>query len=455
MTAGLLSRMRGSAILRILFIAALSILLVAPAATSEENTRLSIFDESTHLDNAWRWAHFDIPQKGEQISPEILSEWTCRGFYDSNVPFPPCTAVEEIPNANFPFSLSNYNTKHPPIYYIINGFVGRALVELSPIDSFVSAVRIANSMWVFAVVLIARRVFSTLGVRGLPNAILAAFSVLVPVAFNTWTYANNDVASYTSSWLIVWAGIRATRVGLRNGLALLVVASIVGTLTKGFTIGAVIATTILLGPTVRESFRRGVGRARTALYALIPGLAGSTMVVAWLVFQRLHRSDNPFVKPIIREQQDGIPWAGISEEVIRVTAPTGQLPKWILAESPFLTTTFLRWLEIATWGLSVAANPTTRHAAATRSSRWNERSIGVATILSAPILAGVIVSYNMLVGSPVFIRVIDRYYVSVLPLFVISLAVAMANRRHLSRAVTAFLSGGLVIQTVMYAMAVV
>jgi hypothetical protein len=45
--------------------------------------------------------------------------------------------------------------------------------------------------------------------------------------------------------------------------------------------------------------------------------------------------------------------------------------------------------------------------------------------------------------------------VSVLPLFVISLAVAMANRRHLSRAVTAFLGGGLVIQTVMYAMAVV
>jgi hypothetical protein len=60
----------------------------------------------------------------------------------------------------------------------------------------------------------------------------------------------------------------------------------------------------------------------------------------------------------------------------------------------------------------------------------------------------------MLDGSPVFIRIQDRYHVSVLPFFLIALGAVMASRKGMERPVTWFVSAGLVAQLAIYAIAI-
>ncbi len=425
--------------------------LLTPAALKDE--RLSMYDEATHLDNAWRWSHFDIPQKGEQISREILSEWTCRGFYDSKVNFPECTPVEGLDDVGFPLSLSNYNTKHPPIYYVVNGFVARGLVALTPIDSFVSAARIANGLWAGLVFVVAVGLFGRLGLGRRPSVVLAVLAVLIPVAFLRWTYVNNDVASYASAWIIAAVALRFKEFGFERGVRLLALASLFGTLTKGFTIGAVVAATIIMLPVAWSLGDRFTDRRRNLATAMVPGFIGGLGVIGWLVIQRLYRSDIPYKVPFVREPPDGWPWAKISAEVIRVTAPVGELPTWMYSVNPFLNTSFDRWLEVLAWLMSAAAAALVMGVAAQRES-YPFRSLGVGTLAGPPVLAAIVVSYNMLDGSPVFIRIQDRYHVSVLPFFLIALGAVMASRKGMERPVTWFVSAGLVAQLAIYAIAI-
>lgn len=432
--------------------------VVAPGALTDRNQKFSSYDESTHLDNAWRWSHFDAPQKGERISPEILSEWTCRGFYDSKVNFPECTGVEEISDATFPISLSNYNTKHPPIYYVVNGFIGRAIVSFTPVDSFVSAVRLANAVWAALVLVVATTIFRQLKLSRTAAAVLGLLAVLIPVAFWRWTYANNDVASYASGWLIAASALRAKRIGLRAGLAWLTCTAVFGALTKGFTIGAVIAATIVLFPTVwrtekgeQSSPRRpGLG---SLIQLAVPGASAAAAVVGWLGFHAIYKSNIPYAAPFIREPPDGTPWARISEEVIRIAAPIGGLPGWIFSSTGFLSTAYFRWSELLAWLLSISATALVIGLSAERLHNPH-RSVGLATLLTPPLLATIVISYNLLDGSPVFIKVIDRYHISVLPFFVISLALVMAARPAAARIATWFVSIGLVIHAALYLTAV-
>lgn len=428
---------------------AIAVLIVAPGALDEKNEKLSNFDEATHLDNAWRWAHFDIPQKGEPISDEILSEWTCRGFYDTSVEFPDCTAVEELDDVQFPISVSNYNTKHPPIYYVVNGFSARALVTLTPVDSFVSAARLANAVWVLLVFVAVSLVSRQLGLTRSATVAIAALAALVPVALWRWTYVNNDVASYTTAWFITAAALRVRRVGLAAGLPALTIASVIGTFTKGFTIGAVIGATILILPDAFVSGRTVGDRLRSALRALTPGILGTLAVIGWLVFQRIHRSDIPYVPPFIREPPVGIPWARISEQVVRLDAPVGTLPTWLGQQSSFFGVVHQRWLELTTWLLSLSA-AFLAIGGSERSALRSHRSLGVAALLSPPALAALIITFNLADGSPVFIRIISRYHMSVLPLFIVALAAFIATRPKLSKPVTLFLLLGLGIESLIY-----
>lgn len=419
------SRRRGVAL-------ALAILMIALAWISPgalANDKFSIFDEATHLDNAWRYSRIDIPRVGHQISPEILSEWSCRGFYDSSVPFPECAGPDEIVDASFPFSISNYNTKHPPLYYAINGVVARVVVAVTPVDSFVTAARLANALWLALTIVMALWIGTLLQLRRWHSVVLAGVAVSVPSALTGWFYVNNDVGSYASAWAVAAALLYAHQVGLDRGYRPLVVTSVLACLTKGFTIGAVLVVSVILLLGVRDTgIRSSAGRV---LFRRVVGLnaAAAASVVGWIAFNRTVKTDIPYVSPIVRPPLERIPWAKISDQIIRVEFPGGSLFGWMRYENGFFDQAVQLWLRGSVWFLAAAPLALALGLQHTSAARFS-RNIGFGALLGPPMVATMIILFNLLDGSPGYIRVIDRYHLAVVPFYVLALGVALRGRRY-------------------------
>ena len=53
-----------------------------------------------------------------------------------------------------------------------------------------------------------------------------------------------------------------------------------------------------------------------------------------------------------------------------------------------------------------------------------------------------IITFNLVDGSPGYIRVIDRYHLAVVPFYVVALAVALRGRRIIEPVMFALVGGG-------------
>lgn len=390
--------------------------------------KFSIFDEATHLDNAWRYAHFDVPQIGEKISPEILSEWTCRGFYDPQISFPDCTDADAVGELSFPFSTSNYNTKHPPLYYASVGFTARIAVALTPIDSFVTAARLSNSIWVLVAFAASWQAGKMLSLRRWQRTALSTTSLTIPVVFGGWFYVNNDVGSYASAWVIAALGIHAWTKGVSAAQRSLILASVMACLTKGFTIGAVIALVIFL-LFKRETHSPLSIRKNQSMRAIVfVALSAAATVLGWIIINRTWKSDIPYVSPIVRAPLEGIPWGKISEQIVRFEFPIGVLPAYITSSIEAVNKFTYLWLIAVAWIL--ASMPAVAIFRRQEESSRQMLGLGVASLLGYPAIAAMIVAFNLLDGAPGYVTVIDRYHISAIPFsFLLLAAVSTTSRK--------------------------
>ena len=109
-------------------------------------TRLSAFDEATHIDYAWLLADFRLPTTGAPLSDYTLTSWACRG--QANIErLPACSS--DHPAASFPAEGQQYNGFHPPLYYALTGWAARPLAAITGQD-FVTVARALGSLWLFA-----------------------------------------------------------------------------------------------------------------------------------------------------------------------------------------------------------------------------------------------------------------------------------------------------------------
>ncbi|MDO5722973.1 MAG: hypothetical protein Q4P33_01040 [Flaviflexus sp.] len=111
---------------------------------------VSPIDEITHFDYAYKLAvDHHIPAAVEPLSDEALSEWACRpsGWTSEEL----CDLAEtgEADTEEFPAVGLNYNGFHPPLYYFITGWIGRALSALTPLTLF-AAMRVGSAVWLAA-----------------------------------------------------------------------------------------------------------------------------------------------------------------------------------------------------------------------------------------------------------------------------------------------------------------
>jgi len=175
---------------------ALAVLLISLVAIVRA-PEYSRYDEYTHADYAFKISHGQIPAAGDQASPEILEDWSCRG--DAKFGVPPCGSPEaEDPN-NFMYSAYQYNFFHPPVYYAVAGVTANAISSVVDIN-FVTAARFVSAGIVALGIAASYLAIRTWRVRVAPATTAALALIATPMVMHSGATVNPDaVATLTGA----------------------------------------------------------------------------------------------------------------------------------------------------------------------------------------------------------------------------------------------------------------
>lgn len=331
------------------------------------DSRIGYFDEATHLDAAYSWAHFDPVLRGEPLSTWTLDEWSCRGFYNSDFLLPSCDSQIKSPSA-YPAGGINYNSKHPPLYHMANGLFARSVDLLVPGENFLILARFANVFWLLGIIYLAhdalkmlskleRKSFDT-EQSSLNSTVGSCVFFLLflshPLVTNAFMYVTNDVAQIFGGALAFWFVIRSTL--RRTALLHFIFIGVTLGFLKGFSLssGAFISFFLLLGMRDKNEIVNVQWYYRVAKVAVIP----VAIVLVSYGWGLLVRSQSPYsleTAPLRPEQvsEVGISWATIFSrfmEVVLQLEITQLPPFW----SGVVGTAVTDLWEIATVASSVA-----------------------------------------------------------------------------------------------------
>lgn len=290
---------------------------VLPGALGDP--RVSVFDEMTHADWVARMLDGELVKRGDTIAPEVLAEWSCRGWA-LDTPLPPC---EDVPNdaGDYTSKGINYNHFHAPGYYVVTA-VGAGIVGwFVPATDVVTAARVVGVLWAAAAMGGVYAVARELGTRVSVARAAAVLVVGFPLVAHLLSVVTNDAALVAAGALVTWIGLRAVRTGVPWWWAL--GAGAVAGAVKIVTLPVVVATALLL---VLVAFVwSGVGTYRSQLVrTAVLVVAGFGLVtVAWFGIQTLRAPDTPFVDPVPGDVKGaGVGWAivGVAFDTLPPTA---------------------------------------------------------------------------------------------------------------------------------------
>lgn len=273
---------------------------------------LSLLDEWTHLDYAWRVAHGEVPAAGDPASPFVLEERSCR-LQENFGPevLPPCGSG--APADAFPTSSDNYNTWHPPLYYAVTGLLARVLTALPFGLSFTTAARLTGGVWLASAM---AALFGVLRMWATPRWVAvsgAALLAAAPSVAHASSIVTNDapapLAGAGALWVLTRVVVQA-RVGwlVPATVALLTAGTKVMSTVAILTVAGVLAVSAVLRRRQGERDRSG----QEAVVGVAIVLAVAAVHVGWAVFQS-PRTEDGWRSPV----------AGMSTEPV-VGAPFGE-----------------------------------------------------------------------------------------------------------------------------------
>lgn len=398
--------------------------------------QLSIVDEAAHADYAYQVSHGHVPAKGGTVDAEIRYEWYCHDL-GAAVSSAGCAAGF---TDDFQAGAQDYTFGDPPLYYVVTGYLGRALSPLVPgAHDFITAGRVVGALWLFAgmlVLYLALRAFrveqryACLGTVLLPlcPGVLAAASSLTSDAPSAlcgaaalYVLARMIVRGRTG-WVLPFAVTAlATGTKILNGVPMLVVGGIAAVLAAG-------------------AWRRGDRGAalRAGRVALAVAVGFCLVYGGWTVFQS-GRGQAGWVNPNLA---DGVPAAG---------SAAGDLLSNLFGTFQHLTTNY--WLaddvngeSVVIWatllGVVLGAAPFAL-LATSRARSWGWQ-LGVGTAVGISAVAVVVETQVYATSGRYFAVVAGRYALSFLPWAIACLAV-VAGRRRLARSGIAFAGLGVAV----------
>lgn len=164
----------------------------------------SQFDEGTHISYAWSVAHGHIPARGDTVERPILDAWACSG--QTNAELPPCG--ESSSPSQFPAQGQQYNFIHPPIYYIITGFLSRCITHFSHALTFAQAARLLQIVWVIFGMALCYAAFRRWDVPRLYAYSSVALIPFIPMVLNAGSAVTNDAPALACGAMLVWCAAR-------------------------------------------------------------------------------------------------------------------------------------------------------------------------------------------------------------------------------------------------------
>lgn len=374
-------------------------------------------DELHHVDALDRATDLGLTRAGDQVREPAIREAACRrvdAAFDADVP--DCDEPELRPDA---LGEERFNTTyvHPPTYYVVTGTLGRAVVALPGLASWVTAGRLVGGLWLALGVVLTWWLLVELGV-----ALLVRIPLLVVMICAPATVLASATVSPDATALAAGAGALLTVVLWESGRAHWMWPA----LTCGLAIACAITNVVgVLVALVYVGVRRLQSRGARTDRELVTVTAGMLVAVAvvgltWAVTSRSIQRADPDTIPALEDRHDSVGASAIRENLTAGFTPLDDayLPHFS-RESPTIRT-FNVWLNVV-----VGAGAVLGVAYAAPGSRL--RAVGLAAVTVCLVAGAALVLVNFAVsGIDVAIRPQDA--LSALPGLLVACAVPLERR---------------------------
>jgi hypothetical protein len=392
-------------------------------STIHQATRFSILDEVTHVDYVWEIAHGTVPARGDTFSEWTLEQWSCRGQGNLMRVMPPCGSG--APAKAYSAGAIQFNFSHPPLYYAVNAGIALALTAITPVGFF-DASRIGSGLWLLAGLIalyLALRYWRVHWSIALPAT---ATVLAVPVVLHAGTITTNDAPAVLCGALAAYLLARAVKYGnygylLPAGITLVAAATKILNALPMLTVAGFLLL-VGIGRWRRSGWRAGWPALRLTVAMVVPvGL----VYMGWRGLQSMRGAAN-YVNPI----------QGINTKRFEGTP----IQEWLSTEfsgfalgsnyylDPKVNSVYIPlWVDVIVLLLTAASFV----AVLMFRAGTAERAAGWCLMLGCLLMPLVVQvqAYLSTGGTRYFPHVTTRYGISLIPLAVLCLALAVNARR--------------------------
>lgn len=397
---------------------------------------LTRYDEWTYIDYAYKVSEGHVPVRGEDLGLVAREAWSCRGMEGKirHVAPPPCDEVASSHISDWPYEGENYNGFHPPLYFALAGFGGKAISSLAGTD-FVTAARWVSALCVaigVGAVYLAIRRWRVGSVASFAGALL---TLATPAVAASAVIVHNDAMTPLAGAAAVWLAGRVF-VDKNVGWFLPTLAMALIALTRVMSSVGLLAVTVVLAVVLIVPRFGGLdGASRRPLAAIIAGQAGALLVgyVGWTRWQNARTPADyvPAISGYSTETYDGQSFSTIFWTIFDPYGLTHPVTDWYM--QPALEFELTRQWSTLLY-LFFLMLPAVLLFVSMRSGA--ERAL-TGSVLVGPAVTGAVVQVRELATSHGYFRVLSgRYAMALVPLY------AAAAARLLDRPVVRWLFVG-------------
>lgn len=378
---------------------------------------LTRYDEWTYIDYAHKVSEGHIPVRGESLGLVAREAWSCRGMEGKirHVAPPPCDKVSSSAVSDWPYEGENYNGFHPPLYFVLAGFGGKAIASFTGTD-FVTGARWISALCValgIGAIYLAIRRWRVGPIASFGGALM---TLATPAVAASAVIVHNDAMTPLAGAAAVWL---AGRVFVDKNLGWLLPTLVMGlvAMTRVMSSVGLLAVMVILGVALIAPQTGGLNAAsRRPLAAILAGQAGALTVayVGWTRWQNVRTPEGytPAISGYSTESYDGQSIFAIFRTIFDPYGLTHPVTDWYMqpALESELTKQWSALLYMFFLLLPIVLLCVSLHTGA-------ERALA-GTLVVGPAVAGAVVQIRELATSHGYFRVLSgRYAMALVPLY--------------------------------------
>ncbi len=365
---------------------------VAVGLSMADFSRISQFDEETHLSYVVSLQDGSFPTLGEPYSQEVLREFACRRAFVDSIPLPRCGSAPFDPG-DFPYDGVQRNST-PPLYYAITSTIAQLLESVTDMSTIIAA----RWIGVLFLTLFLVGMADASAVNGLDRLtalmVIIPFSLSYPPLVHSVSTVNPDGAVLAIGGVAVAVASRYWR-GLL-GFEWLIVLAAVAASTKETAIFPIVAVSVVV------LMKSGLPLTRRFLRACALGAVTAAFTIGWRLIS-VAMAPRDFTSPIgtgNARTYEGWPVDEIASTIHHLLPPVS-LRLWSV---PFE----LSFPGLSRWVFVLALTSTL--AAVLEAARGREARSFVLGLVAAALFGVMLIQVNAVLAAQAYAPVISARY---------------------------------------------